>query len=97
MQQHLFAQKFSGKLQSQAQEATNFTAVLGIHATCKRTSSRIHRAKGTRDSVAQHLNDLQQSDHNELSLLSHGEGHLRRGPGSKNAILLTWQITFNYL
>jgi hypothetical protein len=48
-------------------------------------------------SVTQYLESFRRSDHQTTSLLYHEGGHLRRDPEAKNSILITWQISFDYI
>jgi tetratricopeptide (TPR) repeat protein len=55
------------------------------------------RQRAPRCSVQQYLEEYQQSDSRATSLLNHGAGHLRRDKAASNAILITWQISFDYV
>ncbi|KAJ5902117.1 P-loop containing nucleoside triphosphate hydrolase protein [Penicillium taxi] len=55
------------------------------------------RRRAPRQSVRQYLDKFQESDHQKTSLLDHEGGHLRRDPEAKNSILITWQISFDYI
>jgi tetratricopeptide (TPR) repeat protein len=55
------------------------------------------RRRAPRCSVQQYLEEYKQSDDRAASLLSHGAGHLRRDGSASNAILLTWQISFDHV
>jgi tetratricopeptide (TPR) repeat protein len=55
------------------------------------------RQRASRCSVRQYLDDYQQSDSRKTSLLKHGAGHLHRDGAASNAILLTWQISFDHI
>jgi tetratricopeptide (TPR) repeat protein len=48
-------------------------------------------------SVKQYLEDFQKSDREKMTLLKHEGGSLRRDEEAGNAILLTWQMTFDHL
>ncbi|CAI7582939.1 unnamed protein product [Penicillium pancosmium] len=50
-----------------------------------------------RFSVSQYLEELQKSDRQAITLLNYEAGHLHRDWEAKNSILLTWQISFNYI
>jgi tetratricopeptide (TPR) repeat protein len=50
-----------------------------------------------RQSVRQYLERFRNSDRQKFSLLNYEDGHLRRDPEAKNAILATWQISFDYI
>jgi len=55
------------------------------------------RQRAPRCSVQQYLEEYQQSDSRATSLLNQGAGHLRRDKAASNAILITWQISFDYV
>ena len=52
------------------------------------------KQRAPRESVAQYLERFQKSDKQKINLLDYGGGQLRRDPEAKNAILVTWQISF---
>lgn len=54
-----------------------------------------HRAP--RHSVRQHLEQFEKSDHKRTNLLNYKKGQLRRDRDAKNAIIITWQISFDYI
>ncbi|KAJ5112223.1 hypothetical protein N7532_000268 [Penicillium argentinense] len=55
------------------------------------------RNRGPRYSVSQYLKDFQKSDREAIKLLKEESGHLDRDWEAKNSILLTWQISFDYI
>jgi tetratricopeptide (TPR) repeat protein len=55
------------------------------------------RQRAPRCSVQQYLEEYRQSDNRKTSLLNHAAGHLRRDEAASNAILLTWQISFDHI
>lgn len=56
----------------------------------------INRRKG-RCSVLQYLKKLNNNRKDNLSLLNHEGGQLRRTEAAKNCIITTWQISFDYI
>jgi hypothetical protein len=50
-----------------------------------------------RSSVQQYLQDFQKSDSKRTSLLNCEGGQLRRDREAKNSIIITWQISFDYI
>ncbi|KAF2022695.1 hypothetical protein EK21DRAFT_40181, partial [Setomelanomma holmii] len=50
-----------------------------------------------RCSVAQYLEEFRRSESEKTSLLNREAGQLRRDPEAKNSIIITWQISFEYL
>jgi hypothetical protein len=55
------------------------------------------RERRPRCSVQQYLEEYWQSDSRKTSLLNQGAGHLRRDEAASNAILITWQISFDHV
>jgi tetratricopeptide (TPR) repeat protein len=55
------------------------------------------RRLAPRCSVQQYLEKYKRSDSEASSLLNHAAGHLRRDKSASNAILLTWQISFDHV
>ncbi|MCJ1273889.1 hypothetical protein MMC21_001682 [Puttea exsequens] len=53
--------------------------------------------RAPRCSVRYYLGELQKSDRKKTSLLEHKGGHLRRDREAENSIIITWQISFNYI
>jgi hypothetical protein len=47
--------------------------------------------------VRRYLEEYQQSDSSKTSLLNREAGHLRRDRAASNAVLLTWQISFDHI
>ncbi|EPS32151.1 hypothetical protein PDE_07111 [Penicillium oxalicum 114-2] len=55
------------------------------------------RNRAPRYSVSQYLRDFQKSDSEAIKLLKKEAGHLDRDWEGKNSILVTWQISFDYI
>ncbi len=55
------------------------------------------RARAPRSSLETYLREFQQNDRKRAKLLEHEIGDLRRDGGASNAILTTWQISFDYI
>jgi hypothetical protein len=53
--------------------------------------------RGPRYHVAKYLKEFKESECKQTSLLKYEEGHLRRDWEAKNSIIVTWQISFEYL
>ncbi|KAF1975419.1 putative kinesin [Bimuria novae-zelandiae CBS 107.79] len=53
--------------------------------------------RGPRCSVAKYLDEYRKSERKRTSLLDYDEGHLRRDGQAKNSIIITWQISFEYI
>ncbi|MCJ1360715.1 MAG: hypothetical protein MMC33_010724 [Icmadophila ericetorum] len=50
-----------------------------------------------RYSVREYLQDFRKSDRKRTSLLNYEGGQLRRDPEAKSSIIITWQISFDYI
>jgi tetratricopeptide (TPR) repeat protein len=55
------------------------------------------RERAPRCSVRQYLEEYRQSDSRKTSLLNREAGHLRRDRAASNAVLITWQISFDHI
>lgn len=55
------------------------------------------RNREPRYSVSQYLRDFQKNDSEAIKLLKKEAGHLDRDWEAKNSILVTWQISFDYI
>ena len=50
-----------------------------------------------RCSIRQYIKKFQKTDRSKTSLLTYEAGHLRRDGDAKNSIIITWQISFDYI
>jgi tetratricopeptide (TPR) repeat protein len=55
------------------------------------------RRRAPRCSVQKYLEEYKLSDRRATSLLNHAAGNLRRDESASNAILITWQISFDHI
>jgi tetratricopeptide (TPR) repeat protein len=55
------------------------------------------RERAPRCSVQQYLEEYRQSDSRKTSLLNREAGHLRRDRAASNAVLVTWQLSFDHI
>ncbi|OJI99265.1 hypothetical protein ASPVEDRAFT_80884 [Aspergillus versicolor CBS 583.65] len=55
------------------------------------------KRRAPRLSVPQYLNKFRESDRQKIRLLDHEGGQLRRDREAKSSILVTWQISFDYI
>ncbi|KAL2048196.1 hypothetical protein N7G274_000107 [Stereocaulon virgatum] len=53
--------------------------------------------RAPRCSVQRHLEDYRKSDGKKTSLLNYEGGQLRRDWQAQNSIIITWQISFEYI
>ncbi|KAJ5537678.1 kinesin [Penicillium frequentans] len=54
-------------------------------------------SRSPRCSISQYLHDFQKSDRQRLRLLGHEAGNLYRDWDANNAILITWQLSFDHI
>ena len=64
-------------------------------AMVQASSYIVHRAP--RCSVRQYLKEFRKSDRKKASLLDFNKGQLRRDRDAKNSIIITWQLSFDYI
>jgi tetratricopeptide (TPR) repeat protein len=55
------------------------------------------RERAPRCSVGEYLEEYGRSDSRKTSLLNREAGHLRRDKAASNAVLITWQISFDHI
>ncbi|KAL9580855.1 MAG: hypothetical protein Q9212_004238 [Teloschistes hypoglaucus] len=60
------------------------------------SATYIHQ-RAPRCSVRQYLEDFRKSDRKKTSLLDYEGGQLRRDSEARNSIIITWQISFEYV
>jgi NB-ARC domain len=53
--------------------------------------------RAPRCSVREYIEKFQKMDRSKTSLLTYEAGHLRRDRDAKNSIIITWQISFDYI
>jgi tetratricopeptide (TPR) repeat protein len=53
--------------------------------------------RAPRCSMTRYLDEYRKSEHKKTTLLNHDEGQLRRDLGVSNSIIMTWQISFEYI
>ncbi|KAF2105249.1 P-loop containing nucleoside triphosphate hydrolase protein [Lophiotrema nucula] len=84
-----------------AQQATSDLA--GLAATLEYMPLAIVQAaayiaqRAPRCSVAKYLDEFRKSERKRSNLLAYNEGQLRRDWEAKNSIIVTWQISFEYI
>ncbi|KAK4640934.1 hypothetical protein QC761_0097040 [Podospora bellae-mahoneyi] len=55
------------------------------------------QARAPRSSPEKYLAEFRKSEHRKSSLLQYDAGDLRRDEGASSAVLITWQISFDYI
>jgi hypothetical protein len=53
--------------------------------------------RAPRCSMTKYLDEYRKSEHKKTTLLNYDEGQLRRDLGVSNSIIMTWQISFEYI
>ncbi|KAL7946163.1 P-loop containing nucleoside triphosphate hydrolase protein [Trichoderma barbatum] len=55
------------------------------------------QARAPRSSIKKYLAEFQESEHKMVKLLNHDAGDMQRDGVASNAVLTTWQISFDYI
>jgi len=94
----LFAKKLGG---NDGDDATELATALEFMPLAIVQAAAYISQRAPRYSVRDYLQDFRRSERKRTSLLNHEGGHegeqLRRDWEAKNSILITWQISFDYL
>ncbi|KAK4868697.1 hypothetical protein LT330_006899 [Penicillium expansum] len=90
---------FEKKLGAQAasEDVIQLTAALEFMPLAIVQAAAYIKQRLPRLSVTQYLETFRRSDHQKTSLLQYEGGQLRRDREAKNSILITWQISFDYI
>jgi hypothetical protein len=91
----LFASKLGGD--DSSDDATELVAALEFMPLAIVQAAAYISQRAPRYSVRDYLRDFQKSDRKRTSLLDREGGQLRRDREAKNSILITWQISFDYI
>ena len=91
----LFASKLGGD--DSSNDATELVAALEFMPLAIVQAAAYISQRAPRYSVRDYLRDFQKSDRKRTSLLDREGGQLRRDREAKNSILITWQISFDYI
>jgi tetratricopeptide (TPR) repeat protein len=92
----LLNKKLGDKLIKSAEIAELATALDNMPLALVQAAAYI-RKRAPRCSVRQYLTEYAESDSRKTSLLNQAAGHLRRDETASNAVLLTWQISFEHI
>ena len=91
----LFEKKLGRK--SEKKDANKLVAALEfMPLAIVQAASYISRT-APRCSVRQYIEEFQKSEKRKISLLNYEAGHLRRDREAKNSVIVTWQISFDYI
>jgi hypothetical protein len=90
---------FTKKLGQQGDnsDVTELTAALEYMPLAIVQAAAYILQRAPRCSVSKYLDEYRKSERKQTSLLDHDEGLLRRDWEAKNSILVTWQISFEYI
>jgi tetratricopeptide (TPR) repeat protein len=91
----LFEKKL-GK-QGESQDVAELAAVLEFMPLAIVQAAAYISQRAPRHSVRQCLEEFRKSDRKKASLLNHEGGQLRQDRQAKNSIIVTWQISFDYI
>ncbi|OKP12980.1 hypothetical protein PENSUB_1332 [Penicillium subrubescens] len=81
----------------ESQESQHLVEELEFMPLAIAQAARYIRNRAPRYSVSQYLRDFQKSDNEAIKLLKKEAGQLDRDWEAKNSILVTWQISFDYI
>ncbi|KAJ5967735.1 Tetratricopeptide-like helical [Penicillium viridicatum] len=93
----LFQRKLGESQESESQESEELVDVLEFMPLAIVQAASYIRNRAPRYSVSQYLTDFQKSDREATKLLRKEAGHVYRDWEAKNSILVTWQISFDYI
>ncbi|KAF4609817.1 hypothetical protein G7Y89_g15806 [Cudoniella acicularis] len=91
----LFEKKLSA--QSDREDTIELVAALDFMPLGIVQAAAYINQRAPRCSVRQYIEKFQKTDRSKTSLLTHEAGHLRRDRDAKNSIIITWQISFDYI
>ena len=77
--------------------AANLVRALDLVPLAISQAAAYIRARAPRSSAEKYLAEFRESEHKRSRLLEHDAGDLRREGGVSNAILTTWQISFDHI
>ncbi|KAJ5922217.1 Tetratricopeptide-like helical [Penicillium verrucosum] len=89
--------KLGENQESERQESEQLVDVLEFMPLAIIQAASYIRNRAPRCSVSQYLTDFQKSDREATKLLKKEAGHIYRDREAKNSILVTWQISFDYI
>ncbi|OQD69321.1 hypothetical protein PENPOL_c002G04935 [Penicillium polonicum] len=93
----LFQRKLGESQESGSQESEQLVDALEFMPLAIVQAASYIRNRAPRYSVSQYLTDFQKSDREATKLLKREAGHIYRDWEAKNSILVTWQISFDYI
>ncbi|KAJ5857210.1 Tetratricopeptide-like helical [Penicillium solitum] len=93
----LLQRKLGKSQQNESQQSEQLVEVLEFMPLAIVQAASYIRNRAPRCSVSKYLTDFQNSDMKATKLLKEEAGHVYRDWEAKNSILVTWQISFDYI
>jgi len=91
----LFQKKL--RVSDNSEDIANLVAVLEFMPLAIVQAAAYIAQKAPRCSARQYMEKFQRSDKEKTSLLDYQGGHLRRDWEANSSILITWQLSFDYV
>jgi hypothetical protein len=91
----LFEKKLG--IQSNRKDIAELAAALEFMPLAVVQAAAYINQRAPRCSVRQYIEKFQKTDKGKTRLLTYEAGHLRRDRDAKNSIIITWQISFDYI
>ena len=91
----LFAKKLGGD--NSSDNTTELVAVLEFIPLAIIQATGYISQRAPRYSVREYFRDFQKNNYKRISLLNREGGQFRRDREAKNSIIITWQISFDYI
>ena len=88
---------FEKKLGKKCEDVAELVAALKFMPLAIVQAAAYISYRAPRCSVRQYLEQFRKSDHKRTNLLNYEGGQLRRDRDAKNSIIITWQISFDYI
>ena len=83
--------------QSEKKDANKLIAALEFMPLAIVQAASYINQRAPRCSVWQYIEEFQKSEKGKISLLNYEAGHLRRDREAKNSVIVSWQISFDYI
>jgi hypothetical protein len=83
--------------QSDREDAIELVAMLDFMPLAIVQAAAYIGQRASRCSIRQYIKKFQKTDRSKTSLLTHKAGHFRRDQDARNSIIITWQISFDYI
>jgi tetratricopeptide (TPR) repeat protein len=84
-------------IESDGEDTVDLVAALEFMPLAVVQAAAYINQRAPRCSVQEYIEKFQKTDRSKTSLLTHEAGQLRRDRDAKNSIIITWQISFNYI